>query len=402
MRTRNILVLALPLLLVACGKDGAPEVNETRQIRNVVVQLVKPQQLDVKIKLPVMIRPREELVLRAAAPGMIVELPYDEGEVVPASSMPTAQWLEVDEFLAMQPEGAPKPTEELLAFRNLRHLAGVACFARIDSSQLRESFREAQANYDQAVRDLKRAQDYPDTTGAQLDQARTRRNIARAAAGRIQSMIEDTYIMNPIAGMMTDRMRNVGEYANGGEVLAHVAVMDRLIAELEIPEAHRQSIIPGGEMTVVIGALKGPDGKPVQRKARVTRIDTVAHPITHSFTVEMTIPNEDMALPAGIFGTTEVTIYSKSDALVVPLSAVRLSGEKRSLFVLPTSGGDIVSELADVELGQFSMQWVEIRGTKLKPGMRVVTFGAQALADGDEVHWTDEDPYLVSGREAKQ
>ena len=74
MRTRNILVLALSLLLVACGKDGAPEVNETRQIRNVVVQLVKPQQLDVKIKLPVMIRPREELVLRAAAPGMIVEI----------------------------------------------------------------------------------------------------------------------------------------------------------------------------------------------------------------------------------------------------------------------------------------------------------------------------------------
>lgn len=403
MRTRNILMLALPLLVAACGNSGAPEVSESKQIRNVVVQLVKPQKLDVKIKLPVVIRPREELVLRAAVPGNIIALPYDEGEVVPASAMPEAKWLEVDEYLATLPADAPAPTEDELVFRNLRHLKDVTCFARIDSAQLRESFREAQANYDQAVRDLKRAQDYPQTTGAQLDQARTRRNIARAAAGRMITMIEDTYIMNPIEGVMTDRMHNVGEYANGGDVLAHIAVMDKLIAELEIPEAHRQSLTLGEEMNVVIGSLKGSDGNPVERKAKITRIDTVAHPLTHSFTVEMTIPNEDMNLPAGIFGTTQVTIYSSPNAIVVPLSAVRLNGQSKSLFAIPASGGDVVSELKDIELGQFSDQWVEVRGDKLKPGMRVVTFGAQALADGDEVHWTDDDPYVIgSGGEARE
>jgi hypothetical protein len=41
------------------------------------------------------------------------------------------------------------------------------------------------------------------------------------------------------------------------------------------------------------------------------------------------------------------------------------------------------------------MEWVEIRGNKLKPGMMVVTFGAQMLADGDQIEPTEEDPYTV-------
>ncbi|MCB9933638.1 MAG: hypothetical protein H6841_09475 [Planctomycetes bacterium] len=41
-------------------------------------------------------------------------------------------------------------------------------------------------------------------------------------------------------------------------------------------------------------------------------------------------------------------------------------------------------------------QWVEVLGNRLKPGMRVVTFGAQMLADGDEVQWTEQDPYVAA------
>lgn len=394
MRTRIVSLLALPLLLAACGASAPPEVSDAKPSRNVVVRLVKPQPLAVQIKLPVVVRPKEELELRAAAQGVIRNLAYDKGDTVPASKLPQRRWLEVSEFLAAQPGGG-QPTQEQVVFRNLAHLQGFQCFARIDDSQLLQSFREAQESYDQAVRDLKRTEEYPQSTGSQLDAARTRCSMARAAAERVLGMIEDTYVCNPVQGILTERTRMQGEFVHSGELIGRVAVMDRLVAELEIPEAHRQALTQGATLDIALNSLKDAQGRRMVRQGTITRIDTVAHPLTHSFTVDLELDNADLALPAGIFGTVSVTIYSKPDAMVVPLSAVRLSGTKKSLFVLPASGGSRVQELADIELGQMNLQWVEVRGDKLKAGMRVVTFGAQMLADGDEVSWTEQDPYVL-------
>jgi RND family efflux transporter MFP subunit len=397
MRARSICLLTLPLLLAACGPKP-PELTEgANPTRNVVVQLVKPQPLNVKIKLPVVIEPKETLELRAAAPGKITALSFKEGDTIPASKVPAAKWLDVDEYLAALPEGSPKPTDDEIVFRNLEYLKGFKCFARIDDSQLKQNFREAQASYDQAVRDLQRAEDYKESTPAQLDQARTRRNIARASAERVRAMIEETYTCNPMQGVLTERMHQTGEYVNMGELIGKVAVMDRLVAELDIPEAHRHALKLGENLQVEIASVKGDNDKPIVRDAVITRLDSVAHPVTHSFTVELEIPNENLELPAGVFGTTRVTIYSRPDALVVPLTALNLKQDSKSLFVLPASGGNQVRELKNIELGQLTSRWVEIRGDKLKPGMRVVTFGAQMLGNGDEVNWTEQDPYVVAG-----
>lgn len=395
MRARYTCLLALSLLVAACGPETPEDGTGGASARSVVVQLVQPQPLEVQIKLPVLIQPKETLELRASASGKITALTFREGDVVPAGKVPPAGWLDIDEYLSIQPEGAAKPTEDQIVLRNLNHLAGFQCFARTDDSQLRQQFREAQANYDQATRDLKRTEDYPQSTGSQLDQARTRRNIARAAVERVRSMIEDTYVCNPMEGVLTERMHQEGEYVNMGELIGEIAVMDRLVAELEIPEAHRQALTLGQKMQVQISSVKDDAGRMVTREAVIVRISSVAHPLTHSFTVELELPNQDLKLPAGVFGTVKVTIYSRPDALIVPLTALRLNGSTKSLFVLPASGGKTVRELEDIELGQFSTKWVEIRGDKLKPGMRVVTFGAQLLGDGDEVSWTDKDPYVV-------
>lgn len=397
MRVRIVLMAALPLLLAACAPEQPPEDTSATGRRSVVVQLVQPQALEVAIKLPVVVQPKHTIELRAASPGKISSLSFVEGAVVPASGLPEANWLEVDAFLASLPEGAPPPTEDEIVFRNLRHLNGFDCFARIDDTQLRQNFREAQANYDQAVRDLRRTEEYPQSTGAQLDQARTRRNIARAAAERVLAMIQDTYICNPMQGVLTERMYQTGEFVNMGELIGKVAVMETLVAELEIPEAHRQALSMGQTIGVRIQSVKDEAGKPVVRDATITKIDSVAHALTHSFSVELEIPNQNLKLPAGIFGTVDVVIYKNPAAMVVPLTAIRLNGSSKSLFVLPASGGDKVTELKDIELGQLSSNWVEIPGNKLKPGMRVVTFGAQLLGDGDEVIWTEKDPYVLEG-----
>jgi RND family efflux transporter MFP subunit len=398
---RTFFLMLLPLAVAACqpGMPNAPE--QTKPVRSVIVREVKPQLLDIRIKLPVTIRARETVELRAAASGTIRGLPYSKGDTVPASKLPEPVWLEADEFVAGFPEGR-KPTDEEIAMRNFRYLEGFQCFAQIDTSQMIEDLRESQANYDQAVRDLKRTEEYPQSTGAQLDQARTRRTLARATVNRMLAMVRDAYVCNPIQGVLSEKTRLQGEYVNGGELLGRVSVMDRVIADLEIPEAHRQAIKPGDSMDVVIGSLTDVAGRPLKRSGKVIRLDSVAHEFTHSFTVEIEIENADLALPAGVFGTVHVLIYSKPDALVVPMSALRLSGASKSLMVLANKEASTVTELKNVEIGHLTLEWVEIRGDKLKPGVLVVTFGAQMLADGDHVEWTEQDPYAVTASEAVQ
>lgn len=386
------------LILVACTPPGpGNEEAPGPASRSVIAQPVKPQHLDVSIRLPVNIKPKEVIELRAPTSGTIRSLPYEKEDVVPASKLPAPQWLEVEEFTAGLPEGE-KPTDAQTALRNLRHLQGFESFARIDSTQLEESFWEAQASYDQAVRDLKRTEEYAQSTGAQLDQARTRRSMARANVNRMLAMIHDTYVCSPVEGVLIEKLRHEGEYVNGGELIGKVAVMHTLVAELEIPEAHRSALALGKEIEVVIGSLKGPDGNALKRTGKIALIDSVAHPTTHSFTVEIHIDNPDRALPAGVFGTVRIVTYSKPDALVVPLSALKLNGPRRSLIVAegdPESGK--AKEIANIEIGNLTQDWVEIRGDALKPGMLVVTFGAQGLTDGDTIKWTEKDPYVVEG-----
>jgi RND family efflux transporter MFP subunit len=269
------------------------------------------------------------------------------------------------------------------------HLRG-PCFARIDDAALTQTFRESQANYDQAVRDLQRLEDYKETTGSQLDQARTRRDMARAAAQRVLAQIEDARICSPVTGIITERMRQQGEYVNPGELIAKVAVMSSIRADLELPEVHYSALKVGDSVPVTLPALKDDSGNSLIRKGRVARKDTLAHPQTHSFTVEIDIENKDLSLPAGTFGTVEVTTYRRESAIVVPLSAIKLNGEEKSLFVL--KGSDTVREVKDIEIGQLTQEWAEILGDSIKPGERVVTTGAQWLSDNDTVNPLKDDP----------
>lgn len=393
MKLRATGMLAMALALGAC-QGGAPSDDEMSDgtVRNVVARIAEPQHLEVSIKLPVVIRPQDEYELRSAVAGSITALPYEEGDTIPAGRIPEATWLEADEFIEAY-AGEEEPTAREIQLRNIAHLNNVETFARINDRQLLQSLREAQQNYDQAVRDLRRTEDYPESTGAELDRARTARDMARVAVERTIATLEDAYLCSPARGVLTELVRKQGEYVAAGELVGRLAVMDRLIAELEIPEADRSALATGDKLDIVIGSVREANGDPTTRVGTILRIDQVAHPETHSFTVDIAIPNEDFSLPAGVFGTTRVVIYSRPDALVVPISAINLNGDEKSVFIV--NEDNTVTEMTDLDLGRITHEWAEIRNRGLQ-GKRVVTFGAQNLSGGDRINWTDEDPYVVN------
>lgn len=376
-------LLAGGLALAGCGGGEAQAPAPAQPRRSVVTQLAKPELLELKVKLPVLLKPFEEVQLRATAGGTLLALPWEEGALVPASAVPEGSWLDADEFVQQEKTAGRAPTEDEIVLRNLRHLAGVKPFARVDDRQLVQSFREAQLQYDAAVRALHRTQRYPDSTEAQIDQARTARDATRAACERLRGLLRDCYVCSPVAGVLTVRERRSGEFVAPGELLGTVVVLDPLVAELHVPEADRHAVRVGDRLTIEFASIKDTAGKPVTREAVVTLLDDVAHPSTHTFRAEAQIANADRGLPAGIFGTTQVVTYRRADALVVPPTALRLRGDRISLFVVQEDGR--ARELADVKLGRMSPEWVELLEGGPKAGERVVVVGAALLTDGDEV-----------------
>lgn len=371
------------LVLSGCMPE-MPEVPNEPVRRNVAVETVKTVPIEIPVSLPVTLKPREEIELRAKAAGTLLDLPFEEATVVPASALPASTWVESEEFL--KANAGIGATEDACLYRNLAHLNGLKPFALVDDRAARIMFRDAQAQYDAASRALARLLNYKDSTEAAVDTARTQKLAARAACDRLRHAIEDCYVGNPRQGVLTKRLRRAGEYVNSGELIGTIAVLDPLVAELHVPEAHRHAVEIGDEISITIQSVKDKLGTPAAVKGKIRLIAQVAHAQTHSFRVEADVANPDLKLPAGVFGTTKLVIYRKADAIRVPLTALKLKKDKVSVFLMIGDKSDKkVKEIENVKLGHFYGDWAEVLGESIKPGQKVVVSGAQLLADGDLV-----------------
>ncbi|MBK9974191.1 MAG: efflux RND transporter periplasmic adaptor subunit [Planctomycetes bacterium] len=395
-RAFPVAVLALVVFSAAACAPQKPPTEHEAVRRNIAVQTISPRPIEIRVKLPVTLKAREDIELRAAQAGTILDLPFEEGQIVPQSSVPKAAWIEADEFVKANP--GLGLTDDAVLYRNLAHLASVPAFARMDDRALRTNFREAQAQYDAATRGLNRVLSYKDSTEAQIDTARTARVGARANCDRLLHMIEDAYVTNPVRGILNRRLHRSGEYVNNGELLGMVAVLDPMVAVLNVPEDHKEAVKVGADLDITIRSVNDNLGKPVAIKARIRLVDQVAHATTHTFRVEADIANADLKLPAGVFGTTQLLIYSQPAALTVPLTALKLKGERISLFVLADGGK--VKEVQDINVGHMTSDWVELLGDKVRQGDRVVVMGAQLLADADLVT-VRQDPTATPAKDGR-
>ena len=354
MRLRGITLLSLfavAVFITACSQPPAAEKPEV--VHYITVLALKPQRFKVEIKLPCLTKPREVIELRATASGIIAELPFRENDNVPASASP--QTVEKVEEL--------KP------------------IARIEDTELQTALHDRELRLESARRALKRVLDYADSTKEQIDAAQTGFDAANTAFKAAQQAIRNTYIVSPMAGVLTQRLRQKGEFVNHGELIGIVNVLTPAVVNVDVPEAHLGRLKLGDEQSISFAALDG-----LSRKAKVSLVDRVAHAQTHTFRVELEMDNSDGKTPSGVFGTMMLTIYEKPDALVIPVDAIKLEGNKKFVMLV---GADNKANKREVGIGQFTQNSVEIT-SGLKAGDKIAVLGARLLNEGDAVVIRDE------------
>jgi multidrug efflux system membrane fusion protein len=167
-----------------------------------------------------------------------------------------------------------------------------------------------------------------------------------------------------------------------GFVLADLA---RVKAVFGVPDGVVQRVKVGTSLRVKSEAVGSADFP-----GRVTAVSPSADAQSRVFGVEVTIPNPERLLKAGMIATVEVASPEapdiKAGSPTVSVAAIVKSARAGGYALFVADGPDdaCVARVRDVTLGRISGNRVAVE-KGLKVGDRVVVSGASLLTDGDRV-----------------
>ena len=218
--------------------------------------------------------------------------------------------------------------------------------------------------------------------------------VNNAAVGAAQLDLSHTKIIAPISGRVGLRTVDVGNAvstsdANGIAVITQVTPMDVVFA------------VPQDRISDVLNAANNKTQADLQVMAldrtrtgvlgsgTFASLDNQVDTTTGTVKAKARFANADSALFANQFVNIQLRIRSIDNAVVVPVTAVRLGGSGDFVFVL--NAAERTVSIRPVVRGQATGEKVEI-ASGLKAGEQVITEGADRLKEGSRVSLAGDAP----------
>jgi membrane fusion protein, multidrug efflux system len=196
-----------------------------------------------------------------------------------------------------------------------------------------------------------------------------------------------TRITTPIEGVILELARDEsgspvadGQLVNTGFVVARIAPLDRLIADIDLVGPELARVRPGQPVRVRHYAFEG-----VSLPGTILRLSPSVNPQTHTFRVEVDVQNSRNLLRPGMFVETAIIIERRADVPVAPRDAIAQRAGRSVVFVI--DGQRAVQRPVSLGLGDDTR--VEVRDG-VKAGERIVVRGLETLTDGTRVRVVGE------------
>jgi membrane fusion protein, multidrug efflux system len=219
-------------------------------------------------------------------------------------------------------------------------------------------------------------------------QAKYNAQTARAQAQVLKERVDRTTIRAPIAGILEERLVEVGAMVSPGTPVARILDVDRVKVVGGVPERYGGQVRRGGEVTVTLEPVAG------EFVGEIDHVGAAVDRSSRTFTIEVEVPNAGHALKPGMVANVEIARERRAESLVVPRHAVlRLEGGY-SVFVAVPHGTGWRAESRPVVPGAAHGGGVVIE-QGLAAGERVVVVGQQRVAHGDALIITNEDALAV-------
>lgn len=250
-----------------------------------------------------------------------------------------------------------------------------ALVASLDAAEVKARFEQAQASFDQAERDWKRAEElvkHQAMTRSEYDAADARRRVAKAALAEAQAMMSYVKVSAPFDGVVVRKLAEVGDLAAPGKPLVEIEDPTVLQLEADVPEAIASRIQRDARLAARVDSLSE------SLAGTVAEIAPAADSASRTFRVKLSLP-PTRGLMSGQFARLIVPV-GESSSVRVPATAVVQRGQLEIVFVVANGR----AQLRLVKTGKRFGSEIEIV-SGLDGGESVVNEGAAQLMDGQPV-----------------
>ncbi len=212
-----------------------------------------------------------------------------------------------------------------------------------------------------------------ETVSAGIESTQAGIEAAEAAVERARLDIAQLTIEAPFGGLLETDTAELGALLQPGTACATILQLDPVRLVGFLPEAQVDRVRVGAQARARLASGRGAEGQ-------VTFLSRSADERTRTFRVEVTVPNEDLAIRDGqtveiVIGTDAITAH------LIPASALTLDDDGRlGLRVVEGEGDAAVAGFAPVDLIRDSVDGVLVAG--LPDRVDVITVGQEYVTDG--------------------
>lgn len=181
-----------------------------------------------------------------------------------------------------------------------------------------------------------------------------------------------TVVTAPMAGYVSDRPADIGEYISPQQKVATIVSLNPLRVRIDIPEQAISQIHVGESVSVAVSAY--PDRNFAGHVARVSPSVTTA---SRTLTVEADVENGSGELKPGQFATIRILLPQNQPAVLVPQRALRTISGATYVFVIKNG----LAQQRLVQTGQTEGDLVELVSGVAADEI-VATSNVDQLSDG--------------------
>jgi RND family efflux transporter MFP subunit len=220
-----------------------------------------------------------------------------------------------DEEIASVKQAIANRDDARNTFKRAEQLNGRGLMSKVDYDAADTRMKVAEANYQAAldnVRSLK----------AQLQDR-------RAAFELAQKKVADAVVRAPVAGSVSERLVQPGEYIRENTPVATIVQMTPLKLKTAIQERYAGLIRPGQVVEFAVEAF--PDRK---FTGKIAYVSPAVDQATRTFPVEAMVENNDRILKPGFFAKGVAQVRLDSNVLAAPESAISTLAGVSTVYVI--------------------------------------------------------------------
>ena len=216
-------------------------------------------------------------------------------------------------------------------------------------------------------------------------QAAARVNQAEQHLSSLDAQLAYATVRAPITGIVTDQPLYEGSFVASGTTLVTIADVSQVIVKAPVADTVAVQLKMGDSATVLPTDMAG-----FQMTGQVSLISRAVDPTNRTVEIWVTLANGSGQLRANGAAQVTVSANSKTDAIVVPASAVTLEATNADEGTVMVVDAESVAHETKVKVGIRTSDKIEIT-EGLQGGETVVIEGNYSLPDGTKVEVAEGD-----------